>query len=375
MLRDELHALGLADAELTEHCYVYARLASNVRDEKHAAGLPVIGFLAHLDTSSEVSGANVNPIVEKKYDGAPIALADGLSLDPRADGELAAQKGKTIIHTDGRTLLGADDKAGIAEIITAVAHLLAHPEIEHPAIEIIFTPDEETGAGLPCLPREKIQSRFCYTLDGGGAGEIEAECFNAYSVDVYFSGKVIHPGAARGILVNAASMAANFASLLPRSESPEATDGYYGYYCLMELSGNQETARAELIVRDFSREGMERRLAALEAFARTVEAAFPGGRARVEAKPSYYNMKEKIDAAPEVLDKLVEASRLIGVEPKLKPVRGGTDGSRLTELGVPTPNIWTGGRNFHSKTEWVSVDEMVLAAKIIVRLANLWGIV
>jgi tripeptide aminopeptidase len=369
LLEAELRSLGVTDIELTEHCYLIARLPSTVKD----AALPAIGFLSHLDTSSEVSGKNVQPVVERNYDGRPIELVDGAKLDPREDEELAAQKGRTIIHTDGRTLLGADDKAGIAEIVCAVEHLVAHPEIEHPALEIIFSPDEETGKGLPCFPQEKIKAKFCYTLDGGGAPEIEIECFNAYSVDVFFSGKVIHPGAARGILVNAALMAASFAAMLPRSESPEATDGYYGYYCLMEIGGNQESAHAELIVRDFSRDGMERRLAAINALARAVEAQFPGGTARVEAKLSYLNMKEKIDSEPAVQEKLFAAGASLGLELKLKPIRGGTDGSRLSEMGIPTPNIWTGGRNFHSRTEWVALDDMVLAVKLIVELAYLWG--
>ncbi|MDR3301392.1 MAG: peptidase T [Spirochaetaceae bacterium] len=372
LLEKELRALGLQDIELTEHCYLIARLPSTVKESAHAAALPVIGFLSHLDTSAEVSGKDVHPIVERNYDGRIIELADGVTLDPAEDAELAAQKGRALIHTDGGTLLGADDKAGIAEIVSAAEYFSAHPEIEHPALEFIFSPDEETGKGLPCFPQHKIHARYCYTLDGGGAPEIEAECFNAYSVDVYFSGKVIHPGAARGVLVNAALMAATFAAMLPRSESPEATDGYYGYYCLMELSGNQESAHAELIVRDFSREGMERRLGAIEAFARAVEAEFPGGTARVEAKLSYINMKEKIDGEPAVLEKLFAAGSALGLELKLKPIRGGTDGARLSELGIPTPNIWTGGRRFHSKTEWVSLDDMVLAVKLVVELAHLW---
>ncbi|MDR3324713.1 MAG: peptidase T [Spirochaetaceae bacterium] len=369
LLEAELRSLGVCDLELTEHCYLIARLPSTAKD----TALPTIGFLSHLDTSSEVSGENVQPVVERDYDGRPVELSGGAWLDPRKDAELAAQKGRTIIHTDGRTLLGADDKAGIAELVCAAELLVSHPEVEHPALEIVFSPDEETGKGLPCFPQDKIKAQFCYTLDGGGVPEIEIECFNAYTVDVYFSGKVIHPGAARGILVNAALMASCFAAMLPRSESPEATDGYYGYYCLMEIGGNQETAHAELILRDFSRDGMERRLAAIDALARAVEAQFPAGTARVEAKSSYANMKEKIDGAPIVQEKLCAAAASLGLELKLKPIRGGTDGARLSELGIPTPNVWTGGRNFHSKTEWVALDDMVLATKLVVELASLWG--
>jgi tripeptide aminopeptidase len=366
-LRDELQGLGLADVELTSHCYVTARLAAS--PGKEAA--PWVGFLAHIDTASDVSGKDVQPCLVSDYKGEKIALAGGLALDPAREPDLAAQKGGAIIHSDGSTLLGADDKAGVAEIMAAVEWLCAHPEIAHGPVEIIFSPDEETGKGLPDFPR--IKSAACYTLDGGPIGEIEAECFNAWKADVEFTGRVIHVGAARGILANAALMAAVFAALLPRSESPEATDGYYGYYCPMEISGDLEKASLEVFLRDFDSFGMERRVAALESFAKTVEAQFPGGRVIVKARAQYYNMKSKIDEKPEVLDRLKRALENVGLEYRLKPIRGGTDGSRLTELGIPTPNIFTGGRNFHSRLEWVSVNEMCAACKTVIELIRLWG--
>jgi tripeptide aminopeptidase len=369
LLAEELRSLGLDDVELTGHCYVIARLPASPGKE----GAPVVGFLAHLDTSGDAPGGDVKPQVVKEYDGGRIILADGLVLDPDADMGLAARKGKTIIHTDGTTLLGADDKAGIAEIMTALEYLLAHPEIERGPVEVIFSPDEETGKGLPEFPLETLKAVACYTLDGGPLGEFEAECFNAYGAEVRFTGKAIHPGTARGRLVNAALMAASFAALLPRNESPEATDGYYGYYCLMEIRGNHEEAVLELIIRDFDRREAERRVTALENFARTVEAQFPGGRVCVNAKPQYYNMREKIDARPEVLEILKTAARNTGVEFSLKPIRGGTDGSRLTELGIPTPNIFTGGRNYHSRIEWITVPEMTAACKVVIELIRLWG--
>ncbi|MDR1909913.1 MAG: peptidase T [Spirochaetaceae bacterium] len=368
-LAEELRALGLREVTLTEHCYVIGRLPASPGREQ----CPVTGFLAHLDTSPDAPGQNVRPVLVESYDGRPVTLSGGLTLDPGADPYLAAQRGRSIIHSDGTTLLGADDKAGIAEIMTAVEFLLRHPEIGHGPLEIIFTPDEETGRGLPELPRELIRSAACYTLDGGALGELEIECFNAYSAEARFQGKVIHPGAARGILVNAALMAAHFAALLPRSESPEATDGYYGYYCLTTIQGNHEEASAELIVRDFSRPGAERRVRALDAFARAVEAQFPGGKVTVTSKPQYFNMREKIGARPEVLDKLESAARNTGVNFEIKPIRGGTDGARLTELGIPTPNIFTGGRNFHSRIEWVSVPAMTAACRLVIELARLWG--
>jgi len=364
ILHDELLALGLKDAEITGRCYVIARLPASPGKESK----PCIGFLAHLDTAGDVCGNNVKPQYVENYDGGKIKLMYGLFLDPAKDTELAAQKGKAIIHCDGTTLLGADNKAGIAEIMGALEYLLANPQIEHGPVEIIFTPDEETGKGLPDFPLDQIKSVYCYTVDGGPLGEIESECFNAYKVDVEFRGKVIHVGHARGILANAALMASTFATLLPRSESPEATDGYFGYFCPMEIAGDLEKASLEIFIRDFETAGIERRLAALEAFAKTVEAQFPGGKVIVKIQPQYYNMKNKIDAQPEVLNRLINAVQRLGIEWRLKPIRGGTDGSKLTELGIPTPNIFTGGRNFHSRLEWVSVNEMCAACNVIIEL-------
>jgi tripeptide aminopeptidase len=368
-LRDELLGLGLDDVELTDHCYVLTRLPPS--PGKEAA--PTIGFLAHIDTASDVSGKDARPHLINSYDGEKIELSGGLALDPVREPDLAAQKGKAIIHSGGDTLLGADDKAGVAEIMAAAEYLFTHPEIKHGPVEIIFSPDEETGKGLPDFPLRKIKSTVCYTMDGGTMGEIEAECFNAWKADIVCKGKVIHVGAARGILANAALMAASFAVMLPRSESPEATDGYYGYYCPMEIRGDLENAGLEVYLRDFDADGMRRRLAALEAFAKTTEAQFPGGKVLVNAKPQYYNMKSKIDERPEALDRLKQALDNIGIGYRLKPIRGGTDGSRLTELGIPTPNIFTGGRNFHSRIEWVSVSEMCAACKLIIELIRLWG--
>jgi tripeptide aminopeptidase len=368
-LVEELKALGLSGVELTGHCYVIARIPPNPGKE----ALPAIGFLAHLDTAGDVSGKDVQPRLVKPYNGEKIELGPGLVLDPALDAGLAAQKGKAIIHADGSTLLGADDKAGVAEIMGAVEYIQNHAEISHGPVEIIFSPDEETGKGLPEFPRERIAAKACYTLDGGPLGELEAECFNAWKADIAFQGSVIHTGAARGRFANAALMAATFASLLPRSESPEATDGYYGYYCPMEIRGDLESAALEVFLRDFDRGGMDRRLAALEAIAKTVEAQFPGGKVTVKTQNQYYNMKEKIDQFPETLEILKRAAANVGVDFRFKPIRGGTDGARLAELGIPTPNIFTGGRNFHSRLEWVSVPEMVQACKLVIELIRLWG--
>ena len=351
LLTDELKTLGADSIEITDHCYVLAIIpASSGFEDK-----PVIGFMAHMDTAQDVCGKNVKPIVEKN------------------------ENGETIIRSDGTTLLGADNKAGIAEIMGMAEYLLSHPNIKHGRILIIFTPDEETGKGLPCFPMERIMSgnkqalAACYTLDGGPLGELEIECFNAIQAKIQFTGKVIHLGTARGELVNACLMAASFAVMLPRSESPEATDGYFGYYCPTEISGSLESASLEVYIRDFDHERAKERAAALESFARAVEAQFPGGKAKVEWKFQYYNMKEKIDCHPEVLEKLKEAARRIGVEFFLKPIRGGTDGSRLTELGIPTPNIFSGGRNFHSLGEWISVSEMEAACRLSIELVQIWA--
>jgi len=373
-LRDELLSLGIKDVKIAEPCYVIARLPASPGKENKKC----VGFLAHLDTASDVSGKDVKPQLVENYDGGKIKLAydqieGGLYLDPSAEPDLALQKGKSIIHSDGSTLLGADNKAGIAEIMAAVEYLTANPQIQHGPVEIIFTPDEETGKGLPGFPLNEIKSSYCYTVDGGPAGEIESECFNAWQAKIEFTGKVIHIGKARGILVNAALMASTFAALLPRNESPEATDGYYGYYCPMEISGDLESAALEVFLRDFSTSGMERRIASLDAFAKAVEAQFPGGKVIVKTQPQYYNMKLKIDEKPEVLDKLKQAAKNINIDCYLNPIRGGTDGSQLTELGIPTPNIFTGGRNFHSRIEWISVSEMCIACELIIELIRLYG--
>jgi len=354
LLKEELLSIGAAAVEITDHCYVLAKLpASPGLEDK-----PVIGLMAHLDTAQDAASEadTVEPITEENQDGV------------------------TIIRSNGKTLLGADDKAGIAEIMGAAEYLSLHTEIKHGAILVIFTPDEETGKGLPFFPMEQV-SRLaggtcpaaCYTLDGGAQGELETECFNAIGARIFFSGKVIHLGTARGELANACLMAANFAAMLPRSESPEAADGYYGYYCPIEISGSLESAELEVYIRDFNLDRAKERAAALETFARAIEAQFPGGKARVEWKFQYYNMKEKIDRCPDCLAKLQEAARLAGVEFTQKPIRGGTDGSRLTELGIPTPNIFTGGRNFHSKSEWVSVPEMEKACRLVIELIQIWG--
>lgn len=369
LLLDELKELGVEQVELTDHCYVIARIPATPGYENS----PTIGLLAHMDTASDVSGKDVHPVITKNYDGSVINLKDGISLDPAVDAALAKRIGDTIIHTDGTTLLGADDKAGIAEIMAALDYLMAHPEISHGPLEIVFSPDEETGKGLPEFPLSAFKAAAFYTLDGGPAGELEVECFTAYKIDVLCHGKVIHIGQARGKLANATMMAATYATLLPRSESPEATDDYYGYYCPIEIKGNLEEAWLEIYIRDFDQKEIDRRLAALELFGKTVEALFPGGRVEVKPQMQYLNMKKKIDEHPKVLDLLEQAAERVGVKAFLKPIRGGTDGSRLTEMGIPTPNVYTGGHNYHSRTEWASLSDMVASTRTVLELVQLWA--
>ncbi|MDX9783378.1 MAG: peptidase T [Spirochaetia bacterium] len=369
LLMDELKSLGISDVSLDEHCYIIARLPASPGLENK----PVVGLMAHMDTASDVPGSEVRPRLIEGYDGKALKLAAEGRLDPAEYPDLADHAGDSIIVTDGSTLLGADDKAGLAEIMTSVEWLTSHPEIKHGPIEVFFTPDEETGKGMNLFPLKKVKAVACYTFDGGKAAEIEAECFNAYQVRAEFTGKVIHIGAARGKLANATAMACHFVSMLPRSESPEATDNWYGYYCPIEIQGSMEKATVDIFLRDFSAQGMEQRINAVKSFAAAVEAQFPLGRVSLEVKKQYLNMKEKLDQNPAVLEKLAEAIRQAGAEPVIRPIRGGTDGSRLTEMGIPTPNVFTGGYNYHSKHEWASVAEMSLAVQSALNLLNLWA--
>jgi tripeptide aminopeptidase len=369
LLAAELADLGIEDVYRDPHGYIIARVPPSPGCE----GATPIAFMAHVDTSEDVTAKNVNPIVTKAYSGQPIPLAEGRALDPAEYPELLGHLGDTIVSSDGRTLLGADDKAGCAEIMAAAEWMLAHPELPRGPLELVFTPDEETGRGMDLFPLDRLRAKAAYTFDGEAAAEIEAECFTAYVAHLKFAGKSIHLGKGRGSLVNAVSMAAYYVSLLPRSEAPESTDDYYGYYCPLEIKGDLEAASLEVFLRDFADAGMKRRLEALEAFASATEAAFPGGSVALEAKEQYRNMKERLDESPEVLKRLFEAARRAGLEPELKPIRGGTDGARLTQMGVPCPNVFTGGANYHSRHEWASLAGMVKAAETAIELIKLWA--
>lgn len=368
LLEKELKELGLNDIELNEYGYLIARLESNMDKDT-----PVIGLMAHVDTAADVSGTNVKPRIHENYDGSPIVLMDGIVIDPKEDQHLGKYKGHTIITSDGTTLLGADDKAGVAEIMTAVKFFTDNPDIPHGTVEIIFTPDEETGKGMNRFPREKLKSIFCYTLDGGEEGELDSECFNAYSAEVKFEGRVIHLGDARGRLVNAVTMAAAFVGMLPQAESPEATDERFGYYCPLEMKAQLESAELVIFLRDFELSELERRIEALKTLALAVEAMFPGGKVSVNAQKQYLNMREHMDKIPKGMDFLLEAAKTAGVETKSEIIRGGTDGARLAEMGIPTPNVFTGGHNYHSKKEWAVLSTMEKSCKTAINLIKLWA--
>ena len=367
ILAAELKALGLQNVCVTDACYTYGVLPASSGFEN----TPPFCLLAHIDTVEEVTGKDVNPLVHEKYDGKAIALKCGVVLDCKTDEylALAAEERDTIITTDGTTLLGADDKAGVAEIMTALSYLAAHPELKHGAIEVIFSPDEETGHGMDKVPLHLLASKFAYTVDGGHIGELETECFNACGAEVVFTGKSTHTGDARkNALVNAASIAAQFAESLPIAERPETTDGYEGFFGLMEIQANIETARVYLILRDFTQNGMQRRIELVKRLAQLSAETF-GGKAEVSIKEQYKNMRAALDSAPHVVRYLEKAYVQSGVTVVKKPIRGGTDGSRLTELGIPTPNIFTGGHNYHSRSEWASLSQMCAAADVLVNLA------
>lgn len=369
LLEKELGEIGVEDVGLDDLGYLIARLPGNLPSGRQ---LDTIGFMAHVDTNGDAPGENVNPQIHRPYDGKPIQLNDDIVLDPAESPLLASYEGETVITTDGSTLLGADDKAGIAEIMTAIHWLIRHPELPRGDLEIIFTPDEETGTGMNRFPVERLKSSYCFTMDGGEEGEMETECYYAFGAKISFSGNVIHPGSARGKLVNAVTMAGAFISMLPRNESPEATDGRYGNYWPHKVEGGLETAELTVFYRSFDSDDIARRTEALKAFASAVEAAFPGGRVTVETKEQYRNMREELDKHPEVIARLRKAVVASGVEPIERPIRGGTDGSRLTAMGIPTPNIFAGGVNFHSRSEWVALPAMLRASAVILNLITDW---
>jgi len=365
LLRDlasELRALGIADAAVDDYGYVMATIPPTTVKR----GVPAIGFIAHVDTSPEMPGAGVTPIVHRGYDGRDLVLPDDPTAVLRAAEipALADQIGHDIVTASGTTLLGADDKAGVAEIMTAAAHLAAHPEIPHGAIRIAFTPDEEIGRGTDHFDVERFGASCAYTLDGGTRGEIETESFSADAITATFHGFNTHPGYAKGLMVNAIKVAAAFIGLLPADMAPETTAGHDGFLHPYVVQAGVERTSVRLLVRDFVTARLKEKEAAV--------ARYPGARVELGVEESYRNMKEMLDRHPHIADYAREAIRRAGIEPRTHPIRGGTDGSRLSFMKLPTPNLFAGEHNFHSRLEWVSVQDMEKAVEVIVNLAQIW---
>ena len=370
-LTDELRAIGVADASIDEYGYVMATIPATTKK----TSVPTIGFLAHVDTSPEMPGAGVAPIVHGGYDGRDLALPDDPTavLRLREIPALADQMGHDIITASGTTLLGADNKAGVAEIMTAAAFLVAHPEIPHGTVRLAFTPDEEIGRGTAHFDVARFGAQFAYTLDGGRRGEIEVESFTADAMTITFHGFNTHPGYAKGRMVNAIKAAARFIDRLPHhTMSPETTDGHEGFVHPYVVTASVQTTSVRVLIRDFVTAALREKEAALEALAREVAAGYPGTRVEVAVEESYRNMKEVLDRYPAVVDHARAAIRRAGIEPLTHPIRGGTDGSRLSFMGLPTPNLFAGEHNFHSRLEWVSVQNMEKAVEVIVHLCIVW---
>jgi len=370
-LTDELRAIGVADASIDDYGYVMATIPATTKK----AGVPTIGFLAHVDTSPEMPGAGVTPIVHRAYDGRDLVLPDDPAAVLRLHDipALADQMGHDIVTASGTTLLGADNKAGVAEIMTAAAYLIAHPEIAHGTIRLGFTPDEEVGRGTQHFDVARFGAQFAYTLDGGRRGEIEMESFSADAMTVTFHGFNTHPGYAKSRMVNAIKAAARFIDRLPHDRmSPETTDGHEGFVHPYVITAGVQTTSVRLLIRDFVTAALREKEAALEALAREVAAGYPGIRVEIAVEESYRNMKEVLDRYPAVVDHAREAIRRAGIEPITHPIRGGTDGSRLSFMGLPTPNLFAGEHNFHSRLEWVSVQDMEKAVEVIVHLCQVW---
>lgn len=369
LLVEELLAIGLSDAHLDEHGYVYATVPSNTDKQ-----VPVICLCSHMDTAPDFTGTNVKPQLLRNYAGGDIRLTGDAQQIIRVTEhpELKNQIGNDIVTTDGTTLLGADDKAGIAEIVTAAQFLIAHPDIKHGTIKLLFTADEEIGRGVDKVDFQKLGAKFAYTMDGETAGHIEDETFSADGVEIAISGVAIHPGFAKGRMENAIKIAGAIVDRLPKELSPETTEGREGFVHPTALSGSMEKASISLIVRDFTDQGLADKEAMLEAIVKDVMKAYPGSSYAFTVKEQYRNMKVVLDRHPEIVENALEAVRRAGMEPVRGSIRGGTDGSRLSFMGLPCPNIFAGGHAFHSPLEWVSRQDMEKAVKTIVELARIW---
>ena len=368
-LANELKEIGLKDAHMDEWGYVMATLPSNTDKEVNP-----IAFIAHVDTSPAVTGKDVKPMIRKNYQGGDIKLENGDWVIKESENpDLKNMIGFDIITTDGSTLLGADNKAGVAEIIDAVAYLLAHPEVKHGPVKICFTPDEETGRGTEKIDLKKLDAKYAYTVDGSSRGEVEVETFSADAVNINFIGKNIHPGYAKNIMINSMKVASAFIESLPKDKlSPETTEKREGYFHPVSMNGNEEKTSLKFIIRDFETSNLKKLEDLLKKFAEETVAKFPGSKLEFEVIEQYRNMKEILDDHPQVYEYAFEAMKNLDIELITHPIRGGTDGSRLSFMGLPTPNIFAGEHSFHSQLEWVAVQDMEMAVKVIVEIAKVW---
>ncbi|HYE80710.1 MAG TPA: peptidase T [Clostridia bacterium] len=369
-LKRELEEMGLQDVSLDGNGYLMATLPANTD-----RNIPTIGFLAHMDTSDGASGANVKPNIVRNYDGGDILMnkQQNLVLSPKDYPELAEYIGQDLITTDGTTLLGADDKAGIAEIITAMEHLLEHQEIPHGMIRIAFTPDEEIARGTDYFDVEKFNADFAYTIDGGKLGELEYENFNGARADVVINGRSVHPGSAKDIMKNAMLLSMEFNSMLPPFETPGHTEGYEGFFHLEKISGRVESASMKYIIRDFDRSKLEERKDRMRKIAEYMNDKYGRDTVVLELSNQYYNMREKIEPVIHVVDNAKRAMKEVGITPIIRPIRGGTDGARLCFRGLPTPNIFTGGHNYHGRYEYIPINSMNKAVEVILKLIEIYS--
>jgi tripeptide aminopeptidase len=367
VLEKELHQIGMQDVELDKNCYIMATLPSNLTYE-----VPTIGFVAHIDTSPDFTGANVKPQIIENYNGKDIVLnkEKNIVLSPDYFDDLLQYKGQTIITTDGTTLLGADDKAGVAEIVTAMEYLINNPTIKHGTIRICFTPDEEVGKGAHLFDVEKFGAKWAYTMDGSQIGELEYENFNAASAKITVTGKIVHPGYAKGKMINSMLIANDFIAALPADEVPEKTMDYEGFFHLHDLRGNVEETVLEYIIRDHDFELFEKRKKVLQKIAANFNERLQQDLIKVDIKNQYFNMKEKVTPVMHIVDIVEEVMNDIGIRPLIKPIRGGTDGSQLSYKGLPCPNIFAGGHNFHGRFEYVPVESMMKATEVIIGIAQ-----
>ena len=364
-LKKELINEGLSDVEMDDKGYIYASLKANTK------GVPTIGFISHYDTSPDCSGADIKPQIVHQYDGSDILLSEGIVSSPAKFPELLKHVGEDLIVTDGKTLLGADDKAGIAEIVQAMCWLRDHKEVKHGEIRIAFNPDEEIGMGAHHFDVKKFGCEWAYTMDGGDVGELEFENFNAASAKIAVKGVSVHPGYAKGKMVNACLLATELAQMLPKDERPETTEGYQGFFHLLGIEGNVEKAKMSYIIRDHDSDRFEARKRLIQKTVDLMNEKYGADTFTIEVKNQYYNMKEKIDPQMHVIDLVLHAMQDCGVAPKVKPIRGGTDGAQLSFKGLPCPNIFAGGVNFHGPYEFVSIQSMEKAMQVIIRICEL----